>query len=120
ISSFALHNLKGFPPTEAHSLNIDTHGGTPFAVVQINGTTGQSQKRYLQDTPWQRWVPESTDTSLHLEQRCLLGIGLMVQRAHTVVRTTTFANAVGQWYQAAKFPATSNPLPVGGPLAGSL
>jgi hypothetical protein len=47
--------------------------------------------------PWQRWVPEGRGDALRLEQRCLIGIGLMLQRAPMVVRSLSFMSVVAQW-----------------------
>ncbi len=47
-----------------------------------------------QTAPWQRWIPEFRTDALTLEQEILLGVGLMVQRAPVVLRSTTFAQAV--------------------------
>ena len=61
-----------------------------------------------QSAPWQRWVPESHDNGLCLEQQCLLGIGLMLQRAPAVMRTQSFARAVWQWCRAEQLPEASD------------
>jgi hypothetical protein len=55
----------------------------------------------LQDTlhmaPWHHWSPEGNADELSLEQQCLLGIGLMLVRAPTVVRSPSFARAMSKW-----------------------
>jgi hypothetical protein len=52
--------------------------------------------------PWESWAPESDRITLGIEQRCLLGIALTLQRAPTVVRTRSFAHAAHRWFKAAK------------------
>ena len=52
--------------------------------------------------PWQSWVPESMNPALRFEQQCLLGLGLMLQRASGVVRTPSFALAMRRWSQVAR------------------
>jgi hypothetical protein len=47
--------------------------------------------------PWEPLVPESRSGALNVEQHCLLGIGLMLQRAPAVVRTPAFAQQVQEW-----------------------
>lgn len=54
--------------------------------------------------PWEPWVLESTGTALLVEQRCLLGIGLMLRRAPAQVRAPSFIARVKQWCQAALSP----------------
>src|SRR5207247_449368 len=61
--------------------------------------------------PWQLWVPESTDHGLRLEQQCVLGIGLMLQRAPTTLRAPSFASAVWQWQCAAPQPTSPRDVP---------
>lgn len=51
---------------------------------------------------WQRWVPEAGQGELRVEQQCLLGIGLMLDRAPSAVRTPTFARTAAEWYSAAR------------------
>jgi hypothetical protein len=69
-----------------------------------------------QGAPWQRWVPEGQNSGIPLEHQCLLGIGLMLQRALGVVRSPAFAPVVLAWLRTAMVsdgtvapPATSSP-----------
>ena len=48
--------------------------------------------------PWEQWVPESADGSLTLEHQALTGIGLMLLRVPSIVRSTSFAQAVYKWH----------------------
>lgn len=50
-----------------------------------------------QSPPWQRWVPEGQGDGVGVEQRYVLGLGLMLHRAPLVVRTQSFAQAVEDW-----------------------
>jgi hypothetical protein len=54
--------------------------------------------------PWQPWVPESMGHGLNFGQQCLLGVGLMLQRASGLVRAPSFALAVRRWSRAAQRP----------------
>jgi hypothetical protein len=49
-----------------------------------------------QHAPWRQAVPEADDF-LAPEQQILLGVGLMLMRAPTIVRTQTFASATQRW-----------------------
>lgn len=51
--------------------------------------------------PWRRWVPESGAGALGIEQQCLLGVGLLLQRAPAVARAPSFVPAVARWRSAA-------------------
>ena len=120
IRSFALHDLRGSPLVAAQSLSHNTtehhlNGGAPLAAAQSldhimtehHPKRGASLVSARLTPPWQPWVPESGTSGLTLEQQCLLGIGLMLHRAPTVVRTTSFAHTTIQWYLAAQLPTTS-------------
>jgi hypothetical protein len=50
--------------------------------------------------PWNAWVLESTGADADFVQQCLAGIGLMLIRGPTVVRSDSFAHAVGEWLRA--------------------
>jgi hypothetical protein len=56
----------------------------------------------LSPAPWRRWAPEADRGELRVEQRCLLGIGLMLQRVPSVVRAPGFARAVAEWHSTAR------------------
>src|SRR5262249_46039568 len=52
--------------------------------------------------PWKNWAPESDHIALGIEQRCLLGVALTLQRAPTVARTRSFARAARHWFEVVK------------------
>jgi len=76
-------------------------GGEGFVINQ------QDMQVVSQGPPWLRWVPECRDSQLGLEQQCLLGIGLMMQRAPAVVRTQSFASSLLQWSRAERAASAS-------------
>jgi hypothetical protein len=108
--SFALHELQSVLDTflDDSSRTMRSGGKTPTAldvVLDDSSQTMRGRDKTLQsgdaayrndplssvsDTPqsapWQRWVPESQGNGLRLEQQCLLGIGLMLQRAPVIMR----------------------------------
>lgn len=50
--------------------------------------------------PFETWVPEARGSGLVREQRLVLGIGLLLQRAPAVVRSQEFAQRVARWAAA--------------------
>ena len=70
------------------------------AARSLPGGTPSTGRPVMPPAPWHAWVPESTTGALAIEQQCVLGIGLMLQRAPTALRAPSFALAVRQWYQA--------------------
>lgn len=47
--------------------------------------------------PWARYVPELRGYALAPEQSCMAGVGLMLLRAPSRVRSSPFAESVGRW-----------------------
>jgi hypothetical protein len=89
IHRFALDDLQSMidaPPSEPAKKIADSSG----ALQSTAETT---------PAPWENWAPESRHISLGIEQRCLIGIALTLQRAPTVVRTRDFAQAVHRWLE---------------------
>ncbi|MGH2497397.1 MAG: hypothetical protein ACRDIV_22075 [Ktedonobacteraceae bacterium] len=74
---------------------------TPIAPQASYGTVRDDPHRKQSflppEMPWRPWVPESMEQGLSLEQQALLGIGLMLMRTPSIVRTTSFARAVYRW-----------------------
>lgn len=73
-----------------------------------NNVAARDSYRALQSTteppsaPWELSAPESGNIALGVEQRCLLGVALTLQRAPAVARTRGFAHAARRWAEAAK------------------
>ncbi len=61
--------------------------------------SGEQHSMRHEAAPWRRWVAES-ESAAHLEQACLLAVGLMLERAPAIVRSPSFARAVSEWHQA--------------------
>ena len=100
-SSFDSSPLTDVPGSDAapkvpgltyHDASTNQH-----ASITLHQLTNQSHVFTSQAAPWQSWVPESASSDLRFEQQCLLGVGLMLLRAPTTVRTTAFARTVLQW-----------------------
>jgi hypothetical protein len=89
MSVFALPELRAAIGTEVWS-NYDS--GVEHVVVQEAVST-----RIPQPAPWQRWIAEGQGSDLGVKQQCLIGIGLMLHRAPSVVRTSHFAQALAEW-----------------------
>lgn len=47
--------------------------------------------------PWQRWAPDADTTALLPRQQAFVGIGLMLSRAPTAVRTSVFVHDFQLW-----------------------
>jgi hypothetical protein len=54
----------------------------------------------LLDNPWRPWVPESDPIQLDCDQQLLVGIGLMLIRAPSVVRSRQFGRKAAAWQKA--------------------
>jgi hypothetical protein len=65
------------------------------AVSQSSSPTG----RLGPEAPWRIFVPESDDRGLDFERQLFPGIGLMLHRAPSEVRSTRFAQEVTAWYR---------------------
>ncbi|MBO0791252.1 MAG: hypothetical protein J2P36_09915, partial [Ktedonobacteraceae bacterium] len=116
IRSFALHDLERLPvrePPFPQTTGTATQSATVAETSTIGPSSGLAEAFPGTGTtaPWRQWVPESSDPGLRLEQHCLLGIGLMLQRQPAIARTTAFTCAVRDWHQAAQLTSTSSPVP---------
>ncbi|HEV2801607.1 MAG TPA: hypothetical protein VGW12_13970 [Pyrinomonadaceae bacterium] len=63
------------------------------------------------DAPWQRVAPEADSIELDLPQRCLLGVGLTLQRAPAVIRSRSFLLRFNAWTGALSSGDESNAPP---------
>jgi hypothetical protein len=63
--------------------------------------TRRRKSGVMMHAPWEPWVQEADDSTPGLARRCLVGLGLMLQRASWRVRTPDFARATGRWLEAA-------------------
>jgi hypothetical protein len=96
--------IHTFGLSELHSTLIESRGGDAVkrsdSAALLPPARGKSSP--WPGPPWRRWTPDVEMSGLGLEQACWLGLGLMLQRAPGIVRTPGFAQAVADWYQAAK------------------
>jgi hypothetical protein len=99
IHTFSLYTLYQTLYTSENDTAINTFDNHTTAAdnqkditFPPNDTEGKQA-----ETPWQHIVPESQHTTLNLDQQCLVGIALMLQRASATVRTRAFAEAVQRW-----------------------
>ena len=112
IRSFSLHHLAEILALETSTQETGLSGKQApdlplWQVAQSATATAQSQKM---PAPWQPWVPASTALDLSLAQQSLLGIGLMLRHAPTIIRTAACAQAVEHWYQTAQLSSLSSPV----------
>ncbi|HEX6186421.1 MAG TPA: hypothetical protein VFZ44_21195 [Pyrinomonadaceae bacterium] len=60
-------------------------------------TDGRDAARLSSGAPWERFVPQARVEELGDEQGCLVGTSLMLLSAPSVVRSSSFAEAVSRW-----------------------
>ena len=120
--SFVLHELQSAIDTvfdESNDLIGQLHE-PPLQIINeepaIAAATTSTAQPIQYSAPWHRWAPESEEGGLQREQQCLLGIGLMLQRAPTIVRTQSFAQKVIEWHLAKKSADSSTMLIAGANL----
>src|SRR5437588_8551184 len=109
------------PPTSSPTASFqhEVHERGTSAIIQPTiptAATRQSQPvqpLQFRVAPWQAWIPEISGSELRLEQQSLLGIGLMLMRAPTVVRSAAFARALQQWWSAEQYVSSNEPSPPG-------
>ena len=53
--------------------------------------------------PWQRWIQDSSADRLSSHRQLLLGVGLMLQHAPSIVRTASFARQVKDWQSSVEY-----------------
>lgn len=107
----AQHTDSHIFPLAEEVLPLPGNAATPLeesrrtlTASQLNyGTTQENLPHHKPfilppEIPWRPWVPESMEQGLSLEQQALLGIGLMLVRVPSIVRTTSFARAVYRWH----------------------
>lgn len=88
ITHFALGDLSSVTTTMATTQSVP-----PAAHEADNAAT----TAHARPAPWQPFVPELRGEQLTAPQECLLGVGLMLQRAPSVLRSAAFARAVLRW-----------------------
>ncbi len=76
------------------------HMLTAASDARASTQTMEAELRAPSGPPWLHWISAAGAAELNVEQHCLLGIGLMLHHAPTIVRTAAFARAVDEWRQA--------------------
>lgn len=80
-----------------------TFGLTELASWSLGETKEPEQSTELSMPPdlsvWDRWVPELFRSRLDLDRQRFVGVGLMVHRAPSVVRSSAFAASFQRWYR---------------------
>ena len=69
-------------------------------------TRAGAERTELPAEPWGRYVPELRGYGLGPEQSCMAGVGLMLLRAPSRVRSSPFAESVRRWRFSADAPAS--------------
>jgi hypothetical protein len=71
----------------------------PDSVQGVRADFGEGKSHDVAP-PWARWVREANSPALKLDQRVLIAVGLMLERAPQVIRAPSFAVELKQWWQA--------------------
>jgi hypothetical protein len=110
LYTFSLHTLYQALYSSENDTAIDTSDENA-AFTANNQTAGTAYDTQFiapaTSAPWQHVVPVGSqfiagrnELESYWDQQCLLGIGLMLQRAPATVRTVAFARAVQHWRNA--------------------
>jgi hypothetical protein len=100
VHQFGLHELhaaleapagREARPAPRAALDADADADAGRAAPPPTAT------RAAATAPWERDVPELRGQSLGREQACLVGVGLMLLRAPSRVRSSSFARLVTDW-----------------------
>ncbi|HEV2880964.1 MAG TPA: hypothetical protein VGX24_06775 [Pyrinomonadaceae bacterium] len=107
--------LSSAPPDDQRAGDEARAGATP-PDISAHDTTRKnlqlsSRDLYAGDAPWRDFAPEASSDELQLSQRCLLGIGLTLQRAPVVARSRSFALRAAAWIDALSTGRETNATP---------
>lgn len=72
-----------------------------------DGARAEDERPAPRAAPWQRYVPELRGYNLGREQVCLAGVGLMLLRAPSRVRSPDFSESLKRWRRDADAPTSS-------------
>ena len=89
------------------SILVQTYGLYEMLPLINQGATGNSARlrlapnskeiKAVADAPWRPWVQGNSVDQLSFDRQLLLGVGLMLHRAPSIVRTASFAKQVQDW-----------------------
>lgn len=104
-SRFALFKLESalsaLPQTGTHA-GTQEPSDESRRQLSLSGVAQENSRASSGETepPWRRIAPESDAHELTLPQQCLLGVGLVLQRAPALARSINFAHRAGAWINA--------------------
>jgi hypothetical protein len=101
IHTFSLSALHQALSNSENDTDLVLKGNRKAEQARRYGKGEQDDTQMV--APWQHIVPEGGYNELfpYSDQQCLLGIGLMLQRAPMRLRTQSFAQAVQRWQRTA-------------------
>lgn len=111
LRRFALNKLAAAvsttPPTESHAETKAQTEESQLKAIHPHVTRDDPRLAARNfdagEAPWRRIAPESGADDLPLAQQCLLGVGLVLQRAPALARSISFAYQVHTWINARAF-----------------
>jgi hypothetical protein len=100
VEKFGLYELAGaLDSTEGYADTTTPLAGRGDSVVSASGDGARAEveRTELRPALWGRYVPELRGYGLGPEQSCMAGVGLMLLRAPSRVRSSPFAESVRRW-----------------------
>jgi hypothetical protein len=113
IRFFALHKIEA--ALKAGREAYDSATGSELKERPVEQSTPRTARTHSSlhaatRPPWPKGLPETEGGGLNPDAQCLLGIGLMLRRAPSVVRSEAFARALFSWRQAVESERLSQAL----------
>lgn len=109
VEKFGLYELAAtLDSTAVYEGSETSHGGWGDASGgdARDGARAGAERPARSAEPWGRYVPELRGYDLGREQSCLAGLGLMLLRAPTHVRSSSFTESVRRWRFGADAPTS--------------
>lgn len=102
LDKFALNELRRAVEDE-HACEREGHArasveGARVEAVRHEGRRGEGGQS-SSVLPWLRFVPQLGGETLGRWQSCLIGVGLMLLRSPSLVRSPSFAELVARWHR---------------------
>ncbi len=95
VQAYGLHEL--LPLIDQDALRHSARLQSAKKIAEIKGFDESPNSDMQGQPPWQRWIQNSSINQLSADRQLLLGVGLMLHRAPSIVRTASFAKQVRDW-----------------------
>lgn len=107
VEKFGLYEVAAaLDSTDAYVESATSRAGRGDAAPGdvSDGARAGAERPKPSAAPWNRYVPELRGYRVGLEQGCMVGVGLMLLRTPTRVRSTPFAESLRRWRFSADAP----------------